>query len=295
MDFGKIVNNSFRTAWEYKTLWVLGLFAGGGFSGFNLNLKDIDWRRYLDLDSMGIGGGFFDALPSPEILLVPIIGFLLLFGFALIIMSLICTPALIDGVNKISRGGVYTLSGSFKAGLHYFWRFVGLGLLSFFVTGISIVILVLFGVVFFAIHLAIGLISLIFLIPLLLLLIFIVSNIVALTQRAIVVRNVSIGDGLEEGFFLFRKNLLNNLIIFLINLGLSIGLGLAAAIVWLIVGLPIGMIVMAMGVSLVPSIIIGMILGLPVSFIVSGYIGTVLTNIYTYFYFELVEPGGVRP
>ncbi|MFZ5980544.1 MAG: hypothetical protein ACOYVF_07905 [Candidatus Zixiibacteriota bacterium] len=294
MDFGKILNNSFKTAWEYKTLWILGLFASGSFTGFNLPTKDIDWDRYIDFESLGMGRNFMDALPPAEILLIPVIGFLLLFALVMLVLNLICIPAVIDGVNKIARGGVYTLSGSFKAGLHFFWRFLGLFLLSFFATGVSVVALILIGVVFFLIHVAIGIISLLFLLPLLFMLIFTVTNIYSLTQRAMVVRDISIGDALEEGFFLYRKNFLNNLIIFLIHLGLTIGLGLAAAIVWMVASLPIGAVVMAMGVGLVPAMIIGLILGLPVSFVVGGYLGTVFANIYTYFYFELVEPGGAR-
>jgi len=256
MDFGKIINNSFKTAWEHKSLWILGLFAGGTFTGFNFPSNDINFKKYIDFESLGMGRDFMDAMPPVEL--------------------------------------IYTLAGSFKAGLHHFWRFLGLFLLSFFVTGISIVVLVLIGVVFFIIHVAVGLISLLFLIPLLILVIFTITNIYSLTQRAMVVRDISIGDALEEAFFLFRNNLLNNLIIFLIHLGLTIGLGLAAAIIWLIASLPIGAIVMAMGVGLVPAMIIGLILGLPVSFVVGGFLGTVFSNIYTYFYFELVEPGGTR-
>jgi len=292
MDFGKILNNSFKTAWEYKSLWILGLFAGGSFSGFNFPSDDVDWKRYIDLESLGMGRDFMDAMPPVELILIPVVAFILLFALVMLVLNLICVPAIIDGVNKIARGGFYSLSNSFKAGLHHFWRFLGLFLLSFFVTGISIVVLVLIGVVFFMIHVAIGLISLLFLLPLLFMLIFTITNIYSLTQRAMVVRDISIGDALEEGFFLYRNNFLNNLIIFLIHLGLTIGLGLAAAIIWLIVSLPIGAIVMSMGVGLIPAMIIGLILGLPVSFVVGGFLGTVFSNIYTYFYFELVEPGG---
>jgi len=294
MDFGKIINNSFKTAWEHKSLWILGLFAGGTFTGFNFPSNDINFKKYIDFESLGMGRDFMDAMPPVELILIPVVAFILLFALVMLVLNLICVPAIIDGVNKIARGGIYTLAGSFKAGLHHFWRFLGLFLLSFFVTGISIVVLVLIGVVFFIIHVAVGLISLLFLIPLLILVIFTITNIYSLTQRAMVVRDISIGDALEEAFFLFRNNLLNNLIIFLIHLGLTIGLGLAAAIIWLIASLPIGAIVMAMGVGLVPAMIIGLILGLPVSFVVGGFLGTVFSNIYTYFYFELVEPGGTR-
>ncbi|MBN1211763.1 MAG: hypothetical protein JXA92_04235 [candidate division Zixibacteria bacterium] len=294
MDFGKIVNNSFKIAWEHKSLWILGLFAGGSFSGFHWDLGDVDFKKYIDLDSIGMGRHFWDNMPPLELLIIPLVLFILLFLLFLFIMHLICVPAIIDGVNKIARGGYYSLGGSLKAGLHYFWRFLGLFLLSFFATGLSIALLVLVGIVFFTLHLAVGLLSLLVLIPMFFFIIIAVTNIYSLTQRSMVVRDISIGDALEEGFYLFRSRFLDNLLIFLIYIGLTIGLGLAAAIIWVIVGLPIGFIVMAMGVSLVPAIIVGMILGLPISFVVGGFLGTVFANLYTLFYFELVEPGGVQ-
>jgi hypothetical protein len=294
MDFGKIVNNSFKIAWEHKSLWILGLFAGGSFSGFHWDLGDVKWKKYIDLDSLGMGRHFWDSLPPLELLVIPLVAFILFFLLFLFIMHLICVPGIIDGVNKISRGGYYSLAGSFKAGLHYFWRFLGLFLLSFFATGLSIVMLVLVGVVFFTMHVALGILSLLVLIPLLILIIIAVTNIYSLTQRSMVVRDISIGDALEEGFYLFKSRFLDNLLVFLIYIGLTIGLGLAAAIIWVIVGLPIGLIVMAMGVSLVPALIAGLILGLPISFVVGGFLGTVFANLYTLFYFELVEPGGVQ-
>jgi len=294
MDFGKIVNNSFKIAWEHKSLWILGLFAGGSFSGFHWNMGDVDLKKYFDLESIGIGRHFLDSLPPLELLLIPLAAFFLFFLLFLLIMHLICLPAIIDGVNKISRGGRYSLGGSFKTGLQYFWRFAGLFLLSFFVTILSTVMLVLIAVVFFTMHIAVGFLSLLVLLPMLFFIIIAVTNIYSLTQRSIVVRNFSIGDALGEGFYLFKSRFLDNLLIFLIYIGLTIGLGLAAAIIWVIVGLPIGFIVMAMGVSLVPAIIIGMILGLPISFVVGGFLGTVFANLYTLFYFELVEPAGVQ-
>ncbi len=292
MDFGKIINNSFNIAWKHKSLWLLGLFSEGSYSAYYIHKEDLNLENIFDFEAFGISNDIMDILPSFEVLFVPIMLAFFTFMLLLFIMHLIAVPGLIDGINKITRGGFYTLAGSINVGLHNFWRFFGLFLLLFITNFIAIVSLVLVGVVFFLIHVALGILSLLVLIPLLFLVIMTTTNIYSLTQRAIVVRDTTIGNALEEAFLLFRKNLLNNLLIFLIFLGLSIGLGLAAFIIWLIVSLPLGMIVMAMGLKLIPAMIVGIILGLPVSLVVGGFLGVVFNSLYTLFYFELVEPGG---
>jgi len=120
-------------------------------------------------------------------------------------------------------------------------------------------------------------------------------NIYSLAQRAIVVRDVSIGDSLEEGYTLFRHNIGKNILIFLIELGISIGLGILALMVWALFGIPIAAIVLTLGLGWVAALFLGLLLGLPISLVVGGFSGAVLTNLYTLFYFELLEPTPSQP
>ena len=287
MNFSKIINDSFSIAWRFKTLWIFGLFAAGEGTGFN-------WIEKLPEDIDIPISNWHDISLSSE-LIVTLLLWLFVIGLFFIICHFISVAALIDGTNRIQRGGIYSWGESFSTGLKHFWRFLGLGLIFFFVFFVGTLGAILIAVVCFKIHLAIGIFSLLFLIPIGICVIVTGYNIYSLAQRAIVVRNISIGDGLEEGYTLFRRNVGKNILIFLIELGISIGLGILSLMVWALFGIPIAAVVLALGLGWVAAIIMGLLLGLPISLIVGGFSGAVLTNLYTLFYFELLEPTPSKP
>ncbi|MCK4633176.1 MAG: hypothetical protein KAT79_07870, partial [candidate division Zixibacteria bacterium] len=101
MEYGKIVSKSFNVAWNYKSLWIFGLFAGAGSSGFNWNTGETE---QLDFSSFG-----FDTSVLADIyhILAPLLIWFGLLLLALICLSFIAAPALIDAVNRITRGGTY--------------------------------------------------------------------------------------------------------------------------------------------------------------------------------------------
>ena len=66
-------------------------------------------------------------------------------------------------------------------------------------------------------------------------------------------------------------------------------------LIWAIFGLPIAAIVLASGFGVLAAFGFAFILGLPVMLIAGGFVGTVLSNIYTMFYFELLEPTKSEP
>jgi hypothetical protein len=293
MDYGRIISESFRIAWRYKSLWVFGLFASGG-SGFNLDFNNLPLPK-TEFDSFGFGESFRFPFDMDLNMLMPII---LLIGFMMLgylIMHLISVPAIIDGVNKIKRGGHYRFGSSFSAGVDFFLRFLGLLLIGFFTMIVVIAVMVAGGFIAYALgDVVLLVLAILGMIPIFMAFLFVFTNMIALTQRAVVVRNIGIADALEESFWLLRRNLVKNLLIFLIEIGFSIALGIAAFIIWFFIGAPIALLVLATGAGIIPAIILAVIIGLPVSLVVGGFSGTVLANIYTLFYFELVEPGG-RP
>ena len=219
-------------------------------------------------------------------------GVMLLVFVALYLISL---PALIDAVNKVKRGGVYRFGDSFSVGVDFFWRFFGLFLLSFFVGIAAIGLGVAIVAIGFAMHTALGIIALLPIIPIALFGVFVLTNVVALAQRAMVVRNIGIADSLQEAMTLLGRFFGRNVVIFLIWLGLSIAVGVAALIIWAAIGIPIGIAVYASGLGVLPAVLLGLLLGLPISIVLGGFTGTAFTNLYTLFYFELVEPSGPPP
>ena len=283
MNFGSIIRRSFQLAWNYKTLWIFGLFAGWGGGYFNIN-----WPA----DSIDLGGfeHQFEGLerwnwePDPDII-VPALGALLLAMFILgviwLIIHCISVPTIIDAVNKIERGGIYQMGTSFSAGIDFFWRFLGLFLLGFLAWAMTAIVLII---------LIITIVGIIIAVPLFIFALYFWFTIFELAARVIVVRNCTIGDGLSEAYQLLKKRFGDTLVMALIIIGLSIAFGIGMWIVWAMIGIPVGGIVWAMTDSAVAGLILGILIGLPISIICGGYFGTFFTSLYTIFYFELVEP-----
>ena len=283
MDYGKIVKESFAIAWRYKTLWIFVLFAEGGATGFNFA------EKFIPDDLRGLSVGSWN-LPDLTFLIGPLILAFITMLMVFMVLHLVSLPALIDGCNRIKRGGLYFFSTSLSAGLHYFWRFLGLFFIQLFVIFVSIGMVVLLLVGFFKAATALGVLSLLFIIPMFIFFVFIAVTIFSLAERVVVVRDASIPDALEEGYMLLKGNFGKAGMAFVIWIALSIGLGIGAMIIRLIVGAPIAGIAFLSGLGLVPALVLAFLIGLPVSIVVGGFTGAAMTNLYSLFYFELVEP-----
>ena len=293
MDYGQIVSESFRLSWRHKLLWIFGLFASGGPTGFNLDMLDRDEFNFEEMDilrdslqDMGIGGGDF-----PLELLAPLLLAAGLMFLVFITMHLLSIPALIDAVNRLKRGnGIFRLGQSFSVGIDFFLRMLGLVLLMaaavIMMMGVGILVIV----VTIAIHWALTIMAALVIVPCFLVLIWVVTNVTSLAERSMVVRNAGIAGTIEEAWHLFRRNPKENFVIFLISIGLNIGIGLTAFIAWMIMGIPIAIVALGLGMSFIPTIFLVILIGLPGSLVIGGFTGAALFNIYTLFYFELVEP-----
>lgn len=292
MEYGRIISESFRISWRYKSLWVFGLFAGSIGTGFSFDPSSRDiftgrhgLREAIESAGSVIGLEFVFAW----VIVAAVI------GLVLMAIHLVCLPALIDGVNKIKRGGLFQLRSSFSAGLDFFWRFLGLAMISIMIAALGFGLSVVVGLALPDVDTAILTIAAFLFLPVTLFVGFVLTNIFALAQRAIVVRNVGIADGLHEGFELFRRNFLKCLVIFLIYIGASIGVAFGAILILGIVAIPIMLLALIAESAWIFAVIFGFILGLPLLLVMIAFATTLLQNFYTLFYFELVEPGGQAP
>ena len=285
MDYGRLISRSFQLAWRYKSLWIFGLFAGFG-STFNVP-SDFPGFRVESMESLRAfnwdAAHAFEGSPVFLSLVLAFLGLMVVF----LIAHLIASPALVDAVNKIARGGLYRFGDSFSAGVDFFWRFLGLLLLEILAFIVSII-------PFALVILVIPLLGILLAIPGAFVLIFVWNTIFELARRVIVARDCSIGDALSEGFLLMKQHLSKTIVIFVLIFFLGMAFLIAAAIMWLVVGLPIGGIVWAMTQSVAAGAVMAILFGLPVSLVVGGYFGTFFSSLYTLFYFELVEPSGSR-
>jgi hypothetical protein len=292
MDYGRMIRESFELAWRNKTLWILGLFAGFGGS-FNTSFGKHDFKAWRgegysgsDLSDLGIDPQQFWHYLAPFL-----IG-LAIFGLIYIVMYCIATPALIDAVNRITRGGVYKLGESFSTGVDFFWRILGmmifLVVVGFLIVGMGVAVVF----ISFTLSKILGVLTIVIAIPLAIAIAIAGTIITGLAQRALVVRNISIGDALAEGYNLFRTHLGKSIAFFFISFLLGIALSMAIGIALLLVYGPIGLLAYSLGAEPWLAFLIAIVLALPVSIPLGGYLGTFFSSLTTKFYFGLVEPNG---
>ena len=292
MDYGKMIRDSFALAWKYKSLWIFGLFAGMG-GGFNTSFGKHDLASLeSDGSTVPIFGQWGTDAPQMLHYLQPFLIGLAIFGLVYLVMYCISQPALVDAVNRATRGGTYKFSESFSTGVDFFWRTLGLTILTAIVGIIAVGAVVGCVVVAWVISPVLGIITLLPAIPVAICLFIAFIMITNLSLRAMVVRNVSMGDAIEEGYTLLRNHLGKNVAFFFIMFLLAIGLGVIIGIVTLIVYAPIVLLAYSLGVPLWAAFLIAVILALPISIPLGGYMGTFFSSLFTMFYFGLVEPSG---
>jgi hypothetical protein len=286
IDFGNLIQRSFEIAWRFKTLWIFGLFAGG-MDAFNFKWTDKIQREEIDT---GFAYDWFERLNLPTDLVPPdlaIIGAILLWVLALALLFFICyliaQPAIIDAVNKITRGGQYAFGTSFSRGTDFFWRFFGITLVEIFAALAVIAVIVVLAIVLTPL-------SLLLTIPCALVVFFFVYHTFGLAEVAMVARNNQIADAISEGWDLLMRNKANCFLMSLIMIGLGIGFVIVVSLVTLAFYLPINLLVLGVTENLVAILLMALFIGLPVALVVGGYTGTFFNALYVQFYFRLVEP-----
>ncbi|MEW6411365.1 MAG: hypothetical protein AB1483_02700 [Candidatus Zixiibacteriota bacterium] len=288
MDYGKIINRSFEIAWKYKSLWIFGVFAGSGYSNFYINTgKKMNMDPYFPSDLQN----FHFPTELLGMFVLAILGMAVIF----MVLNILARGAIIDSTNKIQRGGLYRFSDAFSTGLDYFLRLFILLIIAVLSFLALVFVLVIIGIVAFAIHVALGVLSLLALIPAFLFGVFFFASVFNVAERVVVVRNTSITSALEEAYILFKRHIGKMALMFLISIAFAIALAIGLAMVWAIFGMPFAAIGLMADMSPLAALLIGILAGLPITIVLGGLVGVFYENLYTLFYFELVEPGAVAP
>jgi len=123
---------------------------------------------------------------------------------------------------------------------------------------------------------------------------WVMTTIHQLALRAMVVRNIGIIDSLAEGWYLLKHNFGKCMVIFLIYVGFAIGLGILLFILFAIIKLTVSGALAPQTPSLAVIFILNLLAGLPFSIVIGGFTGTAFFNLYTLFYFALVDPSSLR-
>src|SRR5581483_9565312 len=261
MDYGEILSKSWKIVWKFKVLWIFGFFAGCGTSrGGNFNFNN----------SFGTGNGASGPSPSlpPEIQLA-LHRLELLFNdpafiwkFIAAVIGLICVAVLVQvffvaigriglikGATEADAGAEKLTFGElWKGSLPYFWRIFWLSVLiglPFFVVALAIAAGFVFSLVPLAgnrpdvsafllfISVLCGLLCVILLLAIL------IGLVSRQAERAIVIENLSILDGLRRGWNVFTSNIGPILIIWLIQAAIGFIASIVIALPLLIILVPV--------------------------------------------------------
>jgi hypothetical protein len=262
------------------------MFAGG-VGSYNMN-----WTNKVEVQETDFGFAYdwFDRMGIPTDFIPPelgVIGALLVWLAALMLLAfigyLIAQPAMIDAVNKITRGGQYTWGTSFSRGADFFWRFLGLVMVQIFVA-IALVAAVAVPAI------VLSPFTLLLTIPLALVLFFFVFHTFRLAEVAMVARDSAIADAVIEGWNVLMQNKTNCFLMMLLMIALGLGFAIVVGLTTAILYFPINLLVLALTDNLVAILLMALFIGMPVALAVGGYTGTFFNSLYVQFYFRLVEP-----
>jgi len=279
MNYTALLKKSYHIIIKNKFLWLFGFLLGGGlgFNSFGNGGSGYNGNSAKDAQMVSQVSNFI----SQYWMLILILGLIILLIIIIFaILSIISRGALISSVKKINEKQETGIRDGFSAGWHNFWRILGIGIILFLIIFASIIVLVLFALLFLLIP-KIGwiiaiLLGLLFIIP-----VIVESLIVGMVGQMAycycVIDGKRIMESLREGWFLFKSRWKNISIVFLLILLISIVVGIALILALLIVGVLLVLIGVGIyyGLGLIATMVYSAIFGLLILIILAIFSGAV--------------------
>ena len=299
-NFGEVLTRAWQITWKYKVLWIFGILAGctngggggsggGGNSGYSMGQSDQNLPPELKQFSHQMEN-FVDWVADNLWLFIAIIVLVILVLMVIsIFLGTIGRIGLIKGSYEAEQGAEKLVFGElFSTSIPYFWRVFGLSFL------IGLAFLLIF-VPFSLIGVFTAGIGFICLLPLICLLIpvgIVVGIVIEQANRAIVLENLSMFDGLKRGWEVAKSNVGPILVMALILFGIGLVLGIVIALpIFLIVFPTIFAFAMGRGQSFTPLYIAGACccLYIPVAWLLNGIVTTFTQSAWTLTYMRLTQ------
>lgn len=246
-NFGEVLTRAWQIIWKHKVLWIFGVFAGcgrgsgGGGGGGTGGGTGPGEQPFPQLEQFFVQLGQWIE-QNTWIVIVLILLVLVLIVLA-IFLGTIGRIGLIRGTYQADMGAERLNFGElFSESMPYFWRVFGLSLLIFLIALLVFIPLALGGALFGVATAGIGALCLLPLICLLIPVLWALSVVIEQANVAIVIENLSIGDGFRKGWEVVRANvgpmILLALIIFIGSgvVGFIVAIPLIAAVFPLIFG-----------------------------------------------------------
>lgn len=268
LPLSDIIRDSFAKAWKYKYLWLFGLFAGGLGGAMQFPGGD--------------SGGGLERIEEIKAWVLAALAMILLIGFVIgvivIVLHTLCKTALIYNIYQIETGGTHSLSGGWDFAVKRFWPMLGLTITEWFVLFAFLVVLITIEVALFAVHIALGFLSLLFALPVLFGGIALALVVCAYGERFIALENRGVVEAIGEGWSLFRAEWRTTVTVLLIKIAIAIAMGIGIAGIAIVLALPSVGIWMA---SKFLAIVYGILVLGPFMILTGAYLGTFDSFVWT--------------
>ena len=137
MDYGMLIRQAWAVTWRYRFLWVLGVLAGGavgmptlnggnGSSGWRADRGDVE-RLSPSVAAAGEQLVSWAAVNAGLLIVLAAAGVVLMVG--LFVLSFVAQGGMARATADLATGHTSSLGRAWGAGVHLFWRYVGLWLL----------------------------------------------------------------------------------------------------------------------------------------------------------------------
>jgi len=295
-NFGEVLTRAWQITWKYKVLWIFGILAGctngGGGGGGNTGYSgpSEDWNVPPEIQRFVSSMEDFVYWVADNLWIFIIIGlvFLLLIIIS-VFLGTIGRIGLIKGSYQAEMGAEKLALGElFSTSMPYFWRVFGLSFLVGLAFFVLIIPLVLIGVL----SAGVGFLCLLPLICILIPVSWAVGVIIEQSNRAIVLENLSLFDGLKRGWEISKSNIGPLIVMALILFGIMLVLGIIIALPIFIVVFPtIFAFAMGKGQSFTPLYLAVACICLyaPISWILNGILTTYTQSAWTLTYLRLTR------
>lgn len=299
-EFGEVLTRAWQITWKYKVLWIFGILAGctkggggggggGSNTGYDNGPSDLNIPPELERLSLHIKEFVNWAGYNIWLFIVIIVLFFLVVLLISVFLGTIGRIGLIRGSYQAEMG-IESLSFGelFSSSMPYFWRVFGLSFLIGLAFFLILIPFILIGVLTAGMALLCFLPVFCLFIPLS----FVVSIIIEQANRAIVLENLSMFDGLKRGWVLARAHAGPLLIVGLILFVITFVTGFIIAIPIFIVVFPtILAFVVGEGRTFTPLYLAlaCICLYIPLSWVLNGILTTFSQSVWTITYMRLTQ------
>lgn len=287
MDYGSLLSRAWQITLRHRILWLFGILSalGTGGGGGNSNFRFGGARTDGNVIPPEVQRQFERPEVVAVILVVACIA--LVIALVLFVLSIIGRGGLIGGVRLAEEHGALTFGEAWSVGTRYFWRMLGIVLLTL-IPAILIALFTGFIGVVAAVTLGIGALCLIPLLCLLILAFIPIGIIAHFAQFGVVLDDLGVVDAFRRGWQVLQT-----------NLGPIILLGLLVIVIGFIAGL---ILVAPFFAIIFPTILItalgggrvdttalalaglGVLCYLPIAIVLAGIIHTWTTAVWTLAY-----------